>query len=107
MIRGATPIEKSSSARSTRARAIRPSDPSGLTPRPRTTIASVLATRRRPSSVIVELVAVAGLARLEALAIPRAATIIGHFEVAAGFLRGSRCFPRTSQIVVGAADFAF
>ena len=81
MIRGATPRAKSSSARSTRALAIRPSVPSGRTPRPRTTIASVLPARRFPASIIVELFPVARLTGIETLAIARASTVIGELEI--------------------------
>jgi hypothetical protein len=70
-------------------------------------MASVLLTRRLPTSIIVELFPVAGFTRLETLAVARAAAVVGELEVPArlGLVAGR--FPGTSQVMIGAADFAF
>ena len=63
------------------------------------------AARSWTSAVIVELLAIAGLAGLEPLAIAGTPAIVSLHQLPAGFVRISGGFGRTRQIVIGSADF--
>ncbi|HET9425671.1 MAG TPA: hypothetical protein VFO55_09895 [Gemmatimonadaceae bacterium] len=69
--------------------------------------AIALSSRLRPPAIVVELLAVAGLAGFEALAIPRATPIVRLLQLPGGFLGISGGLARACEIVVGTADAIF
>jgi hypothetical protein len=70
-------------------------------------IASALATRRRATAVMVQLLPISGITRVEAFAVARAAAIISELKLPSGLVRVGRRLARSFKVVVGSSYFMF